>query len=75
MYFGARHRKGPVDGAVKSRQFLIRSAWEFYNFFNEKLNKHTSGTFVQSFFYIKDIKRDEPIVAEVTKTSSTWHSV
>ena len=67
MYFGARHGKGPADGAVgrvkaaaartvKSRQFLIRSAREFYNFCKEKLNKNTSGTFVQSFFFIKDIK-------------------
>ena len=86
MYFGARHGKGPADGAVgrvkaaaaravKSRQFLIRSAREFYNFCKEKLNKNTSGTFVQSFFYIEDIKRHEPIVAVTTKTSSTWHSV
>ena len=86
MYFGARHGKGPADGAVgrvkaaaaravKSRQFLIRSAREFYNFCKEKLNKNTSGTFVQSFFYIEDIKRHEPIVAVMTKTSSTWHSL
>ena len=62
----ARHGKGPADGAVgrvkaaaaravKSRQFLIRSAPEFYNFCKEKLNKNTSGTFVQSFFFIEDI--------------------
>ena len=86
MYFGARHGKGPADGAVgrvkaaaaravKSGQFLIRSAGEFYNFCKEKLNKNTSGTFVQSFFFIEDIKQDEPIAAVMTKTSSTWHSV
>ena len=67
--------KAAAARAVKLRQFLIRSAWKFYNFCKEKLNKHASGTFVQSFFYIENIKRDEPIVAETTKTSSTWHSV
>ena len=67
MYFGARHGKGPADGAVgrvkaaaaravKSRQFLIRSAREFYNFCKENLNKNISGTFVQSFLFIEDIK-------------------
>ena len=86
MYFGARHGKGPADGAVgrvkaaaaravKLWQFLIRSAQEFYNFCKEKLNKNTIGTFVQSFFFIEDIKQDEPIAVVTTKTSSTWHSV
>ena len=86
MYFRARHGKGPADGAVgrvkaaatravKLRQVLIRSAQEFYNFCKEKLNKNTSGTFVQDFFYIDNIKRDERISAVTTKTSSTWFSV
>ena len=46
MYFGARHGKGPADGAdgrvkaaatraVKSWQVLIRSAEEFYTFCKE----------------------------------------
>ena len=67
MYFGARHGKGPADGAVgrvkaaatravKSRQVVIRSAQEYYSFCKEKLNKNTSGTFVQDFFYIDNIK-------------------
>ena len=67
MYFGARHGKGLADGAVgrvkaaatravKVRQVVIRSAEEFYSLCKEKLNKNTSGTFVQDFFYIDNIK-------------------
>ena len=86
MYFGARHGKGPADGAVgrvkaaatravKSRQVLIRSALEFYSFCKQKLNNNTSGKFVQEFFYVDTINRDEPITAVTTKSSSTWYSV
>ena len=86
MYFGARHGKGPADGAVgrvkaaatravKARQVLIWSAREFYDFCKQKLNRNTAGTFIQNFFYIENINRDVPIVAVTTKSSSTWHSV
>ena len=86
MYFGAQHGKGPADGAVgrvtfaatravKAGQVIIRSAQEFYSFCVEKLNKNTSGTFVQKFFYIDNIDRTQTIEAVTTKTSSTWFSV
>ena len=86
MYFGAQHGKGPADGAVsrvkaaaatavKAQQVIIRSAEEFYDFYVQKLNKHSSGSFVQKNFYIHNIDRNEPIQAVMTKTSSLWHSV
>ena len=86
MYFGAQHGKGPADGAVgrvkaaatravKAQQVIIRTAEEFYNFCVNKLNKNLSGTFVQKFFYIDSINRNQPIEAVTTKSSSTWHSV
>ena len=86
MCFGARHGKGRADGAVgrvkaaatravKARQVIICSAQEFYNFCEAKLNKNSTGTFMQKFFYIDGIDRNQPIEAVTTKTSSTWHSV
>ena len=86
MYFGTQHGKGPADRAVgrvkaaaarvvKARQVIIQSPQEFYNFCVQKLNKNSSGTFVQEFFYINNIDRNQPIEAVTTKGSSTWHSV
>ena len=60
---------------MKAQQVIIRSAQEFYSFCVDKLNKNTSGTFVQKFFYIHNIDRNQTIEAVTTKTSSTWFSV
>ena len=86
MYFGARHGKSPADGAVgrvksaatravKAWQVIIRSAQEFYTFCVDKLIKNTTGTFVQKFFYIDNIDRNQTIEAVTTKSSSIWFSV
>ena len=60
---------------MKAQQVIIRTAEEFYNFCVDKLNKNLSGTFVQKFFYIDSIDRNQPIEVVTTKSSSTWHSV
>ena len=86
MHFRAQHGKGLADGAVgrveaaatravKTRQVIIQSAQEFYDFCVDKLNKNSSGTFAQKFFYIDNIDRNQPIEAVTMKSSSTWHSV
>ena len=89
MFFGARHGKGPADGAVgrvkyaawraiKSRQAIIRNAKEFFNFCVEKFarNDNNDRNFIQKFFYVDDIDRDSTeITAETTKGSDSWFSV
>ena len=90
MYFGARHGKGPADGAVgrvkhtawraiKSRQVVIRNALEFFHFCESTSHKK-EGSFIQKFFYVAetDIESDResiPIVADTSPGSNKWFSV
>ena len=79
MVFGAHHRKGPADGAVgriKSaitlavyvQKVIIRNAKDFAAFCSEKFahnsyNPDLQQHFLQKFFYVTNIKRDEVIEA------------
>ena len=90
MFFGARHGKGPADGAVgrvkhaawraiKSRQVIIKNALDFFHFCQSKF-KNSDGSFIQKFFYIQktDIEKDRlttEIKATTTKGSNSWYSV
>ena len=89
MYFGARHGKGPADGAVshiklaakravKARQVVIKNAKDFADFckskfahktYDEKLQQH----FIQEFFLIEVIERDDSEIVAVT--SANTHSL
>ena len=90
MFFGARHGKGPADGAVgrvkhtawraiKSRTAVIRNALEFFHFCESTPHKK-EGSFSQKFFYVAetDIENDResiPIVAATTPGSNKWFSL
>ena len=63
MFFGARHGKGPADGAVccvkhaawrgiKSRQVIIRNAKDFFDFCVQKFgrNENNDSHFIQKYF-------------------------
>ena len=88
MFFGARHGKGPADGAVghvkhaawraiKSRQVVINHARGFFDFCVSKFAKNDDdgGHFIQKFFYVDNIDRDIDITASTTKGSDSWFSV
>ena len=88
MFFGARHGKGPADGAVgrvkhaawraiKSRQVVINHAQGFFDFCVSKFAKNDDddGHFIQKFFYVDNIDRDIKITASTTKGSDSWFSV
>ena len=89
MFFGARHGKGPADGAVgrvkhaarraiKSRQVVIKEAQDFYKFCVSKFEKNDDGHFIQKFFYVPSAEIDrvsKEITAETSKGSDSWYSV
>ena len=86
MFFGARHGKGPADGAVgriknaamraiKSRQVVLKNAFDFYKFCVSKF-KNTDGAFQQKFFFVGEINRKwKELTANTTHGSSSWSSV
>ena len=89
MFFGARHGKGPADGAVgrvkhaawraiKSRQVVIKQAEDLYEFCVSKFGNNDDGPFIQKFFYVPSttIERNNyEITAGTTKGSDSWYSV
>lgn len=91
MFFGARHGKGPADGAVgrikrgvtlsiKARQTVIRNAEEFYEFCLTKFEKNhyreeEGQVFLQEFFYVTDIERTEDIVAVTCVHTRSFYSI
>lgn len=91
MFFGARHGKGPADGvvgrvksavhlAVKGRQVVIRNALEFVKYCAEKfaVNSYDSlkkQKFIQEFFYVDNIKREEEIVAVTSSHTRSFYSI
>ena len=86
MFFGARHGKGPADGAVgriknaamraiKSRQVVLKNAFDFYKFCVSKF-KNTDGAFQQKFFFVGEIDRKwKELTAHTTHGSSSWSGV
>ena len=81
MFFGARHGKGPTDGAVgqvkyaawraiKSRQVVIKGPKDLYEFCVSKFAGNQDGNFIQKFFYVDNIDRKSVAITATTMKGS-----
>ena len=94
MFFGARHGKGPADGAVghiksaakravTGRRVIIQNAREFAQFCKSQFHHNSYDEerkepqyFIQEFFYIEEITRDESVVVAVmTECTHSFFSI
>ena len=74
--------KSAAKRAVKSRKVVIRNAREFYNFCKVQF-KHTAydpsksdQNFIQEFFFVEDIPRDDSeVVAVTTEHTHSYYSI
>lgn len=88
MFFGARHGKGPADGAVgrvkgsvrravKAREVIIRNAKEFADFCVAKLKTEepVGNNFERDYFYVTNINRSDPIRSATATGTQSFYSV
>ena len=91
MFFGVCHGKGPADDAVgriksaakravKARQVVIRKAKDFTEFCQSKFHNNNYNpllkqTFLQEFFYVDNIERDEEIGAVSCPNTRSFYSI